>query len=248
MPLLFRGPRLKIERAKQHIGDLHARLCALSTTDYHRLSVERDPNTGDHLLAFEITQPLPDDVALIVGDAIHNLKSALDFAINDVVFEKTGKRSRHTKFPVYDSRSDLVVALNGGTIRPASETIANLLLDGIKPYKGGNDAIWAIHDLNIQDKHALLLPVIQIASLLDVCAEDERGNRILNGSLITVTGRVSVSFAATTKIKITNHGKATFAIFFDKGLPVEGHNVIETLRTFTEVVGGVIDAFSIALS
>jgi hypothetical protein len=127
----FKGPRLKIERAKQHINNLQRRLITFTQTDYYSLRVEQDPYTGQSLMKFEITKPVPEDCALIVGDAIHNLKSALDFACSDIVFEKTGKHSKHTKFPVYPTRNELEAAMGGGTIGKASKAIADFIVNVI---------------------------------------------------------------------------------------------------------------------
>ena len=248
MPQLFIGPRLKLERAKQHISDLHARLCAFSGTDYYSLRVDTDHQTGKDSLKFEITKPLPDDIGLIIGDALHNLKSALDFAVNDIVFLKTGARSKYTKFPVQDSRDKLIATVNGGSVRKASKTIADLIVDIIKPYKGGNDAIWSLHELNILDKHILLLPVFQVSALLGVCAEDDSGRSLVDGTLIVESGKVALPFVPTTNLKITKYGKAAFAVCFDKGLPLEGQSIVPALRSLAEQVGSIIDAFETVLT
>ncbi len=245
----FSGPRLKIERAKQHISNLHERLVAFSKSNYYALRVEKDHRTGQSVMKFEITKSIPEDCALIVGDAIHNLKSALDFACSDIVLDKTRKWSPYTKFPVRRTRDELLAAVNGGTIRQASKAIADLIVDVIKPYPGGNDAICALHELNILDKHMLLLPVMQVSALLDVCAEDDRGNRMVNATLvIDGTGRAMIPFVTSGNLQIQNYGKPAIQIFFAEGLPMHGEPVIPTLRLFTERVSGIIEAFQTVLT
>lgn len=244
----FSGPRLKIIRAKQHIADFHARMVAFSKTDYYRLYVDKDSQTGNNAIKFEIVKPIPEDTALIIGDAIHNLKGALDFAINDIVFEKLGERPRFTRFPVRGSREELINAMNGGTIRKASVAISDLIVDVIKPYKGGNDSIYALHDMNVIDKHQLLLPVVHVSSLVGVDAEDENQNRIIGGTFVVSEGKVNIPLVSSSNFKITNHGKAAFQVFFGKGTPIEGKPVIYTLQDFTQAVTAIMDAFDICLS
>src|SRR5882762_8309674 len=80
MDALFRDARLKVERAKKHIEDLQAAIVALEDT--YRATVEQHPDaTGQSLIhEFPEIENAFEDLSLIIGDAIHNLRSALDFA------------------------------------------------------------------------------------------------------------------------------------------------------------------------
>src|SRR5207248_1202546 len=53
-----------------------------------------------------------------------------------------------------------------------------LITRDIKPYDGGNEAIWPIHRLDIADKHRLLIPVVDYASIVGLEIEDEQGKPI----------------------------------------------------------------------
>ena len=84
----FTDPRLKIEWAKQHIVDLNANIDMLTASGIHWLRIHRDPHTGKEQLETEITDVVPVSLGLTVGDAIHNLHTALDFTVNEVVFRR----------------------------------------------------------------------------------------------------------------------------------------------------------------
>jgi len=243
IPITFDGPKLKIERAKKHINDLDECLLSFSKTDYYRLWVDKDPHTGHNVLQFKITETLPVETALIIGDALHNLKSALDCALNDIVYWKFAFRDDFTKFPFRDSRNDLVKAIKGGLIYKASEQICDLIVGTIKPYKGGNDALCALHDLNILDKHRLLLPCVMITRIDGICAEDDTGTMYRDLSLVVDETTTLRAIATFSNLKITNKGKAAFSVKFDKGLPFDSQPVISTLHQFTDLVSGIIGAF-----
>lgn len=98
LPGQFCGPRLKIERAKQHIADLHSSICAFATTDFCSLDVNQEVETGKYCLKVAVKEPLPHEFALIIGDAVHNLKSALDITVNEVVFRRLNRYDKHTDF------------------------------------------------------------------------------------------------------------------------------------------------------
>jgi hypothetical protein len=81
----FTGPRLKIKRANKHILELNSVFETFVQTDFHELVVKNDANTGQDILQFRMLRTVPEDTATIVGDAIHNLRSALDLLVCNTV-------------------------------------------------------------------------------------------------------------------------------------------------------------------
>jgi hypothetical protein len=164
------------------------------------------------------------------------------------VLLKTGKRSKYTKFPVYPTRNELVGAMKGGTIRQASEAIADLIVNVIEPYEGGNgEAIFALHELNILDKHMLLLPVVQVGVVHGMSLQDDRGHEWTNLTVLAEDGRVyfsNIPLEDGSEIKVTDNGKPTVTIFFDKGLvPVENKPVLPTLIQLAQIVSDIVKQF-----
>jgi hypothetical protein len=237
----FYGSRLKIERAKQHINNLHEMILAFAVDSYV-LSVHSDGKIGYDVVQVDTAKSLPDNFALVIGDALHNLKSALDFIVNEVVFRRLGYYDDFTRFPFRKTRNDLVAAVNGGLIHQASKAVADFIVDVVKPYNGGNDALWALHDLNILDKHRLLLPFMQITAVHDILAEDDRGEKISIGTWVITNNRTAIyPCVGHSNVKITNKGKSAFLVLFDQGLPLESKAVIPHLKQMAELVSGVVE-------
>ena len=92
------------------------------------------------------------NLSLIVGDAIHNLRAALDFAWFDTI-ERLGipKSSRDTrKFPIRKTRQDLEATLHGLDIDTLFPDLFKLLVFDIKPYEGPDTSVvWILHNLDI---------------------------------------------------------------------------------------------------
>ena len=175
MTPIFHGARLKIERAKQHVRDLNAILAGINTNP-HSVLVEANPDTGCDFLKFEPSEAVPEQFMCIAGGALHNLRTALDFVANDIEFSHTGKRTKHTKFPVSDTRDELVAAVNGGFKHKAPERIIHFIVDVVQPYEAGDGkAIWALHALDIEDKHKLLVPHVEFQWLRRIRYKDESG-------------------------------------------------------------------------
>jgi hypothetical protein len=74
----LRSPKLKILRANAHIRDLDASIKRFLGTDpFDFFWIVDDPGLDKHLIAKAIAQP-SDEIALLIGDAAHNLRTALD--------------------------------------------------------------------------------------------------------------------------------------------------------------------------
>jgi hypothetical protein len=134
---IFSGSRSKIRWAKEHLKNLHDRWRVFETGTY-LISVKQDAETGDDFLELDTSHIIPDDFLLITGDVIHNLMAALDYAMNDVEFAAINTRRRHTKFPVRNTKDELIATVNGGLKDKAREQVKNFIINDVQPYNGGN--------------------------------------------------------------------------------------------------------------
>lgn len=96
------------------------------------------------------------------------------------------------------------------------------MLKAIKPYRGGNEALRAIHELDVRDKHKVLM--------------------IANSAReIKFSGYVNAEELAQHAFTVNDY-QLEFAI--PEGVPFEGTNVISTLEHFLEVTEGVVEQFA----
>jgi hypothetical protein len=85
---------LKLERAREHIEATEKAVDLWLETDAYTISREIDPKTGYTVGRAQINESPPSRISILVGDAIHNLRSALD----------------HTVYSLAESRSNLPLA------------------------------------------------------------------------------------------------------------------------------------------
>ncbi|MGA7931936.1 MAG: hypothetical protein WCA20_38800, partial [Candidatus Sulfotelmatobacter sp.] len=105
-------------------------------------------------------QPVPDPIALITGDAIQNMMSALDHLAYQLVCASTNDNPPNPNwiyFPIQDDATKYE-AKKLGKIQGAQQAVIDAI-DAIKPYKGGNDLLWTLYRLNNVEKHRLLFTV-----------------------------------------------------------------------------------------
>jgi hypothetical protein len=210
-------------------------------TNPHAVLVETDPDTGYDSLKFEPSEPVPEQFMCIAGDALHNLRTALDFVANDIEFSHTGKRTKHTKFPVSDTRDKLVAAINGRFKHKAPERIIDFIVDVIQPYETGDGkAIWALHALDIEDKHRLLVPHVEFQWLRQIRYIDENGEEFELPEWATTKNHPSKFPTGKRKVEITDKGKATVSVVFAHGLPLGGKHVFPTLNNLAVFVDRTI--------
>jgi hypothetical protein len=174
----FRDARLKIKRADKHIADLDAVIVGLK--DSYSSTVEPNRETGHQDLIHAIPEfaEALDTMSLIAGDAIHNLKTALDFAWMGTLKEHVPSANfGRTKFPVYASKKELEAALNGIPINTtANSAIFHVIATDIQPYEGGkHGVVYPLHRLDIEDKHLLLLGLLPLAGIDGIIVENPEG-------------------------------------------------------------------------
>jgi hypothetical protein len=155
--------REKVERAEKHLRDLIAiRNAFIGQAEPDMVKVDTDPETGNEITKIvQIFDP-PPDIALIAGDAIHNLRSALDHLAYQLVIVNGAEPLPQTCFPIFETAEKykaMDVRKVKGMSQRAIDTIGNT-----KPYLGGADELYWLHALDIADKHhALVVTVVAVA-------------------------------------------------------------------------------------
>jgi hypothetical protein len=234
MPELWENPfanaHLKVNRANKHIADIEERLRVSS--DRYGPILHIDMQSGEQFLYYSPSdQTLRQDIALIVGDAIHNLRCALDIVWGGTVYAlgtKTG--SKYRKFPIdpKGTREKLESTLTKSAHIPESSSVIKFMLDGVKGYEGGDADILALHNLDIDDKHKLLIPMLTVSGVEGVELEHEDGS--VNRLTILLVRPNFYRERVPLNSKIKNHGDVRFEITFREGTPFEGAEVIPCLK------------------
>jgi hypothetical protein len=155
------GVELKIERANQHIEDLERRINAFDATNPYELTFNDDPQDAErYQRSFKMLSSIPPCISLAIGDAIHNLRCALDHLVCAAV-SMNGTVTTDTAFPIWRKTGAPTAqeykSLVLGKVKGAPQPFINILL-GLQPYETGlHDPLWAIDYLDITDKHKLLI-------------------------------------------------------------------------------------------
>lgn len=147
----FAGPYAKLRRAEHFVRELER------DRDERAEATRRTARTvfedGRPFLTFDDDASL--QPGLIVGDAVHNLRAALDLMSSELAHLNGEDRNR-IKFPFGTSAAGLETQIKDKRFTLAGSDAVDLLRR-IAPYHGGNQALRNLHDLDIQDKHTALI-------------------------------------------------------------------------------------------
>jgi hypothetical protein len=155
------GPRAKIERAKEHLAELDAEINRFVADHPYKFIVHNDPDGTRHLV-LESHQPIPIRWSTIVGDVIHNARSALDQLTTHAASVEIGTL-KNLSFPIFRHRIDFEAKAFSNYGNDCPRTIRFLKL--LKPYERGYDlghhghTLVLLNRLSNRDKHRLIIPV-----------------------------------------------------------------------------------------
>lgn len=241
------GPLLKIERADYHIGEIEGifRRYISANAKAMRPKKHRNARQGTARIGLKFPRKLP----AVIGDAIHNLRVALDHAYWIMVEDNGGEWHKSIKFPFFDSIEQGKNTLRGYTAssKPNDEVL-DFIFDDLQPAPGGRHELYDLHTLDITDKHKLLIP-----SRVGITLESGRAIRMFNGEVwrslagpleggsaqlvLTIAG--GGSLVEAQKIEYNGNLQHALSILFGEG-EFENRPVLATLRMLRESVTGAV--------
>jgi hypothetical protein len=160
------GPLLaafaKVERAKAQVSDVEARIQLWAQSKPYSVVSKINPDDPREEIWSFIPKPIGFDLPVIIGETLHNVRSPLDQMLSAVAELQRGI-SHGVAFPFGKTADIFEHALAKQKKLLPAEAIDMIRV--LKPYKGGNDLLWAINELNRGDKHRpRLIPVLTNSS------------------------------------------------------------------------------------
>jgi hypothetical protein len=105
-----------------------------------------------------VLKPVPEDLADIVGDAVCNLRSALDYAAYAIA-TPTKPGTRNAAFPFAQNSDELERSIRKRSRDVPPGIVA--LFRSFQPYGGGNPILHTLNRMCNQDKHCTLIPMAE---------------------------------------------------------------------------------------
>ena len=161
------GARAKIARAVHHFNQLNLAIDAIfadesNTAAANPPAYEYKAERQELIIMRPHGTPLDPALPLIIGDCIHNARSSLDYLVFQlaVLNNAPSEAASMTSFPVCLSPAQFKKSTQG-KIAPFISGPALTAIQELQPYLTGNagrdDILWVLSQLDIFDKHRLLI-------------------------------------------------------------------------------------------
>lgn len=259
---LTKGAKLKIRRAQKHINELGLQIEEFMKRKPFRLIVKHRPNAGQYLIVTKCNARIPSSWSLIIGDAVHNLWSALDHVIYAMASDRGDENA--LMFPFVWEEKNLIKKIKSTQVEFAGTEVVNYIRS-LKPYRNGNVALSGIYRLDTRDKHKLLIlaltvldfhkallravipgnPIIPFLKPMDIIRiphPDEDEVQLFSGN----ADYRSFGDGNMSDREEETYIQPPYRIAFGEGQPFEGEQVIQTLRNCTYVIEAYVNSLVIA--
>jgi hypothetical protein len=151
------GATLRVERADRHIGEAQELVTGFARACDLLVVVELRPETGEYApvgFKTELLPEIPLVLPLALSDAVHNLRSALDYLVHELVRKDSpGVTPEQTQFVIADKKADF----DSQTARRLRGLSPVHLRDieRLQPYMG-TEWTRTLRDISNPDKHRQL--------------------------------------------------------------------------------------------
>jgi hypothetical protein len=158
MPGSLEGVELKVERARGHLNAIDEAIEVFVKTAFEGTLHYGDVHTREHVLQLGPLRHPDHRLAVVVGDFLHNMRSAFDHLAYQLVqfpIEDGGPKTPGDKiaFPLTDNPT--AFDRSKGKIRGAAPGV-EAIVESHQPYNSGQPFLWFLHELNNWDKHRVL--------------------------------------------------------------------------------------------
>ena len=242
----FSHAGLKVQWAYKHINDLSHFSQGFISAKPYSVRAERN-DKGVVVIKTGISPGIPAQIPLFAGDIVHALRSSLDYCWMGLERAAKGPTAAKKTFPYADERKGLISPVSKASIRWSLPQIERLILDEVKPYKAGNNHLWALNKLDNTDKHNLLVMSLGKLLVSKLTATSSDGASICIESATLIVGQ-EINMAAVggpgADIKLDYEVTAPVEVVIKELGVIEDEPMLPTLLNMAQAVRETVKLFS----
>lgn len=212
MSNMFVSAKSVLSRADHHIKGLKSAIGSFAPDKPYAYRVDHDPVSGKYLHKAIFSQEFSDDNSCIIFDAVNNLRASLDQMTYAIAGRhKPGRNPEDfAPFPFAKDSNHWPNRIRGlkNDIPPEILTI----FESFKPFKRGNNTLWALNEMANIKKHAILIPAGFGGTMISVpvTLSEETGFEFAKAPFFA--GRYEVELFRTSKADIGSEIGFTYTI------------------------------------
>ena len=246
------GPRAKVAGANEQANALNKLIQRFFKDNPRATGFDLDPDAGEGLMWVEIGNQPPLRWSVIIGEIIHDLRSALDHLAWQLGINNLRGRDPHdrTEFPIFlDATGKDGFGKKG---RPKIRDLgpnSRAFIEGLQPFDRPDDPLWILQTMSNTDKHRIphLNVVTAEVSKWKLVPKDPRFRLesifyespvILEGR--TVFARVVAYGPPGSEMEV--HPRIIVRVAFGKGTPVDGQSPNAVIDRLGLAVSDIIES------
>jgi hypothetical protein len=209
----------------------------------YSVRIDTDSEPGKKVYRLCNVKNLPPIVNAEAGAIIHSIRSSLDLMACALAARNGFPDSETTYFPIWKDETAFL-APPGRQSNPTLKKIERLsernqgVIKSLLPYKGGNDLLWSLHDLDVTRKHRRLLDTFIFSRGIEFTPG-------LHRPVISHWGgfkdeAVLVTTGADQPDSQINIG---LNVAFDEAGPLHGKSFTATIRNFASMAKNILVLF-----
>jgi hypothetical protein len=247
------GARAKLDWAKVHIESFKLRERQFGQGKPYQVEAQHHPELGDETVqnisaVITAVDPVPVELQLELGDALQNMRSALDHLAWQLVVANGGTPGDATQFPIYDSRLTQKGKVRTVDIAGGVNQKALAIIKRLQPYRRPNPAehpLSVLQKLNNVDKHRLLVVLGMAYDSIEIAFGDHRPHLTNTTEPIPLKPGAQISGigfdpSLDPKPYMKVYAKLTPVIAFGQSEPSAGLPVREVLADLHKFVEHVV--------
>jgi hypothetical protein len=235
----LRDAQTAVDWAVEQMPKLQRRITDWADSYATRMAVENGKK------AYYVTaNPVPAIINAETGSVINSIRSSLDLLASALATRSGHPGSRQVYFPICKSLADFQNTKSGGKAKIKHLSAADqAVIESLRPYKGGDDLLFALHELDIMRKHRRLVGVQHFPRGVGVYPMDGTAAAVeFNRNWKDFGDAIPIAWtdiaAADCKVEL---GGVYVAI--NEPGAVEGQQVVVVLPKFVNLVTSIIARF-----
>ena len=236
--------------ARSQIPVMQTRFIAWQQGYPYEIVQERDPESGQEFAVAVQKTPLPLEFSAEAGAIINALRGSLDILASSLARRNGKKPHRLRHFPIFNSAQEMIdplTGIDGAECKKWLSDAERATIKSLKPYQGGDYAIWPLHELDIIRKHERLL--VAAAPVRSVLLLGNARMRIVGENAFTRLDHKTFLYPLNPgEILRSTKGNTLFVIDImlnESGLGISDEPVIPALMRFESRIREIINLFDV---
>jgi hypothetical protein len=236
-----------VDWAKAQLPSFSERIEAWLADNIYTDIREQPPRAEDDVIVVVQRSDMPRRFNVEVGVIINAIRSSLDILATAIAYRYSMSKPEDVYFPVV--RDEAIFksgkGYKGAKFVNALPLHARQAIEALRPYKGGNDALWRLHDLDIIRKHKRLLQTAVRPKEFHIIGWGIRGQFTPTASWMPVSDQETV-IGLLRKGTAYNQMKVAGYVTFDETGPDTPEPAAVTLANFLGLADSIINLFDLS--